>query len=179
MKGIVFNVVEAIIEDEFGASMWDRILANAGLDGVYTSLGNYPDDDLNGIVDAAAKILEMSSTDVLRWVGRRSMSRFRDIVPYIFDNYGNSEDFIKDVNNIIHPEVRKLYPGAGCPHFAVKATGPRYVSLVYNSQRHLCALAEGFIESSAELYGNQLSVHQTECFHKGDKNCVFVVEWAS
>ncbi len=179
MKGIVFNVVEAIIEKEFGPEMWDLLLNNAELDGAYSSLGNYPDSELYAIVDTASQELGLTAAETLKWVGKRSMPYFNDIVPYIFKNYSNSEDFIKDVNNIIHPEIKKLYPGAICPHFHMINSSKKSLSLVYTSPRKLCALAEGFIESAAEIYENNISIHQTECFHNGAKRCVFLVEWVS
>jgi predicted hydrocarbon binding protein len=179
MKGIVFNLIEAIIEKEFGSIMWDRVLDEAGLKGAYTSLGNYSDYEFFSIVEAASAVMNLSVTDTLRWVGRRSMGQFKDLVPYIFENYNNSESFIKDINNIIHPEVKKLYPGAVCPHFHVRLSQKKSVSFIYNSPRKLCALAEGFMQSCAEVYEDRIKIRQPECVHEGSSQCVFVVEWVS
>ena len=55
MKGIVFNVVESIIEREFGGEMWDTLIDEAIVDGAYTSLGNYPDEDLYALIDVASR----------------------------------------------------------------------------------------------------------------------------
>jgi hypothetical protein len=55
MKGIVFNVVESIIEREFGGEMWDTLIDEAKVDGAYTSLGNYPDEDLYALIDVASR----------------------------------------------------------------------------------------------------------------------------
>ena len=179
MKGVVFNVVEAIIENEYGAEMWDTLLDSAKVDGAYTSLGNYPDAELYALVDAASQNLNLSVAETLKWIGKRAMPHFQEVLPYLFENYQHSEEFIKDVNNIIHPEVKKLYPGAICPHFHMVQSSRKTLSLVYTSSRKLCALAEGFIESTAELYGNKVDVKQSECVHHGAERCVFVVEWAS
>ena len=179
MKGIVFNVVETIIEKEYGPEMWDLLLTSAKLDGAYTSLGNYPDAELYSIVDAAARQLGLTAADTLKWIGKRSMPYFSKIAPYIFKNYSHSEDFIKDVNNIIHPEIKKLSPGAVCPHFHIMNSSKKSLSLVYTSPRKLCALAEGFMESAAELYQNNISIRQPECVHDGAERCVFLVEWVS
>src|SRR5438874_2247890 len=43
MKGVVFNLLEEIVVREHGEETWDLLLERAGLGGVYTSLGNYPD----------------------------------------------------------------------------------------------------------------------------------------
>ena len=179
MKGVVFNVVETIIEKEFGAEMWDQLLESAELDGAYTSLGNYPDEELYALVDAASQKLSISAAETLKWIGKRAMPHFQEALPYLFENYHHSEEFIKDVNNIIHPEVKKLYPGAVCPHFHMAQASRETLTLVYNSPRKLCALAEGFIESTDELYGNKIEISQSECVHHGSERCVFVVEWVS
>ena len=54
MKGVVFNLLEAVVEEEHGEAAWDGLLDATGLDGSYTSLGNYPDADLVGLVGAAS-----------------------------------------------------------------------------------------------------------------------------
>ena len=40
---VVFNLLEEIVVREHGEETWDLLLERAGLGGVYTSLGNYPD----------------------------------------------------------------------------------------------------------------------------------------
>ena len=38
MKGIVFNLLEEVVTEAYGADAWDSLLDAAGLDGAYTSL---------------------------------------------------------------------------------------------------------------------------------------------
>ena len=66
VKGILFNLVEEIVVDQWGADTWDDLLAAAGVDGAYTSLGNYPDRELELLVDATSARLELAIPDVLR-----------------------------------------------------------------------------------------------------------------
>ena len=54
MKGIIFNVAEATVSDEFGEDAWDDLLDAAGLDGAYTALGDYPVEQLVALVTAAS-----------------------------------------------------------------------------------------------------------------------------
>ena len=42
MKGVIFNVAEFTVTDEFGAETWDDLLEAADVDGAYTALGDYP-----------------------------------------------------------------------------------------------------------------------------------------
>ena len=54
MKGIIFNVTEKAVTELLGEDAWDDLLDDAGLDGDYTALGTYADEDLLALVSAAA-----------------------------------------------------------------------------------------------------------------------------
>ena len=60
MKGIIFNLAEAVVGKVYGEDTWDAILDRAGLDGSWTSLGSYPDEELLKVVAAAAELLGLS-----------------------------------------------------------------------------------------------------------------------
>ena len=46
MKGIIFNLLEEVVTQAHGEEVWDQLLDAAQVDGAFTSLGNYPDEDL-------------------------------------------------------------------------------------------------------------------------------------
>ena len=46
MKGVVFNIVEEVIEETLPDDAWDAAIVGSGVDGAYTSLGDYADSDL-------------------------------------------------------------------------------------------------------------------------------------
>lgn len=71
MKGIVFDLLEEIVVAEHGDRTWDELLQRAGVDGAYTSLGNYPDSELTALVTAAAELLGGTPEDIVRWYGRQ------------------------------------------------------------------------------------------------------------
>ena len=62
MKGVVFNLLETVVTENYGADTWDDLLDAAGSDGVYTSLEPYDDADLFNIVTAASKALAFHRT---------------------------------------------------------------------------------------------------------------------
>ena len=88
------------------------------LDGAYTSLGSYPDDELFKLVGAAASALHKPTDEILRWFGVAAMPLLAAKYPVFFDPHRNTRSFLLTLNDIIHPEVRKLYPGADVPDFA-------------------------------------------------------------
>ncbi len=176
MKGIIFNLVEEVVTDSYGPDTWDGLLNDAGLDGAYTSLGSYPDDDLHGLVRAASSQLDVPPDDVIRMIGEQSLPRLATRYPAFFDGH-DCRSFLLTLNDIIHPEVRKLYPGAGVPDFTYDDRAPGELLIDYRSVRQLCALAEGFILGAATHFGETVAVDQTSCMHRGDQTCVLRVRF--
>ena len=176
MKGIIFNVVEEVVFDRFGPDAWDAMLETCGLDGVYTSLGSYPDEELNKLVEAACSMTQATSADILRVIGSGAMPRLQERYPTFFDAAPNARSFILSLNSIIHPEVRKLYTGAGCPHFHFGHQDDDLL-MGYNSPRKLCHLAHGFIDGLAKIYDETIIVDQPRCMHNGDASCQLRLRW--
>jgi hypothetical protein len=175
MKGVVFNLLEQVVVQNFGESRWDALLDDTGLSGSYTSLGSYPDTEVEALVGAAAKALNMTPDDVLRWFGRQAMPLLASHYPDFFTPHDNTRSFVMSVNSIIHPEVRKLYAGAGCPHFQFEEKPSGELLMGYNSARKLCALAHGFIEGAGDHFGQTMLVEHPRCMHRGDSNCLMSI----
>lgn len=171
MKGIVFNVLEECVTAEHGADAWDDLLAEAGVAGAYTSLGSYPDAELHAIVTAAASAFGLVEHEVVRWLGRCAAPRFAERYPDLFAPFDSARSFALTLNHIIHPEVRKLYPGASVPEFDFRAPARDRLVLGYRSERRMCAFAEGLLEGAAAHYGERVAIHQPQCMHRGDPHC--------
>ena len=172
MKGIIFNLAEEVIATAHGEQAWDEILDASGLDGAYTSLGSYPDEDLVTLVQAAASQLGVSGNDVLRALGEGAMPLLVERFASFFTGHDSTRPFLLTLNDIIHTEVRKLYPGALVPDFGFETVGDDGLVIRYESARKLCALAEGFILGAAHHYEEQVAIDQPECMHKGADRCL-------
>ena len=173
MKGIVFNLLEDVVCREHGDETWDRLLEAVADEGVYTSLGSYPDERLFALVRAAAVARGQSEDEVLRWFGRQSMPLLAERYPMFFAGLTATRPFLLTLNDIIHPEVRKLYPGAYAPTFEFDTSSPDRLSMAYRSERRLCALAHGFIEGAADFFNEDAACEQPVCMHRGDPKCLF------
>lgn len=103
MKGIVFNLLEEIVVAQYGEDTWDDLLDDAGLDGAYTSLGNYVDEDLMRLVAAASARLELPADEVVRWFGRNATPIFKRQYPDLFAPHDSTWPFVLTLNEIIHP----------------------------------------------------------------------------
>jgi hypothetical protein len=172
MKGVVFNLLEAVVQRELGEDVWDALLEQAQVDGAYTSLGNYPDDEMSKLVTAASAALHKSPDDIVRWFGRSAIPLLAAKHPQFFDAHQSTRPFLLTLNDVIHMEVRKLYPGAVVPVFNYDSSSPDILVMEYMSPRKLCALAEGFIEGTAAHYGEELTLLQPTCMKRGDHKCV-------
>lgn len=178
MKGIVFNLLERVTADAHGEAAWDDILAAAGLDGAYTSLGSYPDQHLTRLVGAASDALETPPDEVVRWFGRSALPLLASSYPAFFEPHHHTRDFLLTLNDIIHPEVRKLYPGADVPDFEMVVADDGGLRIGYGSHRKMCAFAEGLIEGAAAHYGEQVSISQPQCMNRGDETCDLELSFA-
>ena len=132
MKGVIFNAVEDAVERTLGPDAWDDTLDRAAASGSYTSLGNYDDAELVGIIQALPDETGIGLDERLRWVGMNSVPFLVAAFPQFFEGV-DVRGFLPALNHMIHPEVRKLYPGATPPDFDIRDDGGDEISLRYVS----------------------------------------------
>jgi hypothetical protein len=178
MKGIVFNIMERAVSETRGEDAWDQLLDAAGLQGAYTSLGNYPHADFMKLVEAAAADFDMTPRLVLRWIGRAALPEFARRYPELFSRHRDARSFVLTLNSMIHPEVRKLYPEAGVPVFDFDTSSEDVLVIGYRSRRRLCGFGEGLLDGTAAHYGERAAIERPECVLRGDERCVFAIRFS-
>ena len=160
MKGIVFTEFLTMVEERFSLALVEQIIEAAQLpsQGVYTSVGTYP-------VDEMVKLLQQLSTrsgipipDLLKQFGRYLIGRFVRGYPSFFAAHRSTLDFLSAVEEHIHVEVRKLYADAELPRFLCERTNEQTLTMVYRSPRGLADLAEGLIAGCAAHYHQDVHV---------------------
>jgi hypothetical protein len=179
MKGVIFNLLEEAVTAEHGLMAWAGLLEQAGVDGAYSSLGSYPDTELLALVDAAAGTLNSSPQEILRWFGNAAIPLLAARYELFFKPHSSSRTFIVSVNDMIHPEVRKLYAGASCPQFHFHPMDDGRLALGYRSPRKLCHLAHGFIEGAAAWYGETVAVEHLSCMLDDMPVCRIAMDWSA
>ena len=172
MKGIIFNLVEDVVSEAYGEQVWDQLLTEARLDGGYTSMGDYPDEQLHALVGAAATTLEVPADQVLRQFGHGAARGLSEQYPQFFTPHRRSMDFVVTLNDVIHPEVRKFHRAADPPEFVFTPVDDEELLIEYHSRRGLCALADGMLGGAASCFGEQVTVQHETCTHRGDDVCV-------
>ena len=179
MKGIVFNLLEDAVTQKHGTDGWCDLIDAAGMDGVYTSLGSYADEELFALLDAASEMLSIPRTVLLERFGRAAMPMLAERYGVFFEDHTSARSFVLSVNEIIHPEVRKLYAGAGCPNFQFGEDDQGRTLIGYQSPRNMCRLAHGFILGAADHFGSTAQVEHLSCMHDGAETCQMAVDWAT
>jgi hypothetical protein len=172
MKGIIFNLLEQVVTDEAGEETWERVLEAAGVEGAYTAVGTYHHDELHKLADAAASLMGQSPDDVVRWFGVKAIPLLAERYAGFFAGHSSTIPFLLRLNDVVHPEVRKLFPGAYAPDFDFERVDDRSLAIGYVSYRDLCPFAEGLVQGAAEHFGEPVAVEQTRCTRRGDEKCV-------
>jgi hypothetical protein len=175
MKGIVFNLLEEAVVDAHGEDVWESILEAAGVEGAYTSLGNYPDAEALRLVAALCEQVGSTPAEALRGFGRVALPGLVERFPEVVDAHDSAKAFLLTIDDTVHPDVVKLYPDARPPRFFFEDPGPGVLVMHYESERRLCAMAEGMIESAAAHFDETAHIDQTSCTLRGDARCTFVV----
>jgi hypothetical protein len=175
VKGVIFNLVESVVRSERGDDAWDDVIDESGVSGAYTALGSYPDSDLVDIAQTVARQVGTDTSSVVRHVGHEGLELLARRYPEFFTPHEDVRSFLLTLNDIIQPEVRRLYPGALVPEFEYRMDQPGVLELVYRSERGRCDLAEGLVLGAGRHYGQRIGISQPVCVHLGDDHCVLRV----
>ncbi len=157
MKGIVFTEFLEMVESDWSLDMVDRLIEGAGVSGAYTAVGDYPDTEILALVAALSRETGTPAPALMRSFGARLFGRLARSYPGLFPAGGDSFRFLAGLEDIVHAQVRKLYPDAELPTFAVEERGDALI-LTYFSQRPFADLVHGFAEGCVSHYGDSARV---------------------
>ncbi len=158
MKGVIFNAVEEAVVNLYSEDVWDDLLDAAGVSGQYTSLGNYDDSELIALVLAAVEMTGIDANELIKVLGRHSFPHLAGRYPELVEGSAGTHDFLRRVNDIIHPEVLKLHPDATPPEFLFEDRDDNTLRLTYKSARKLGILAQGLIYGAADRFGEEIDI---------------------
>lgn len=177
MKGVVFNLLNELVEEQFGFVAWEKMLAAAESDGEFIEAETYPDELVVKLVTAAHEITDISVADLLRTFGQYMAPAFAKNYPVFFDNQTSLKAFLLTVDRVIHVEVRKLYAEAHLPEFDYVDECDKKLTMYYRSPRKMCHLAEGLIAGCAKHFNEDYQLSHDVCMHNGDRHCELDIEF--
>lgn len=178
MKGIIFTVLNKMVEEKFGLQAWDDLIQESNLSsgGVFTSAKTYPDSDLFALVGAISSKTGVAVPELVQSFGKYTLHELAKAYPQFFKGK-TLKPFLKSVHSIIHVEVLKLHPGAELPTIEYEEPAEKSLVMLYRSKRKMCHLAHGLIEGSAEHFGSKITKRETQCLHRGDDHCRIEIEF--
>lgn len=162
MKGIIFNSVEDAVTTLYSEDTWDDLLDAAGIEGTYTAIGNYRDEDLQKLVVAGCEMTGMEAEELVRTLGRYSFPHLSSRYPELLGDASTTHDFLRRVNDIIHPEVLKLHPDAKPPEFKFEQRSDDVLRMTYRSARKLGILAEGLMIGAGDYFNETVTIEVIE-----------------
>ena len=177
MKGIVYIILNEMIESQYGIDVWEDILREVKpvCEGVYISTENYPDEEIIRYVKVISEKLELPSQDVTRVFGRYLFDELNEKMSFFSKQSPNLFEFLDSIENVVHKEVRKLYVNSHLPSIDCEILSEHELNMHYTSPRKLCYLAEGLISGAAEYYQDDIELVHETCMHKGADQCLLKV----
>lgn len=171
MKGIVFTLLQEVVTNEYDEDTWDDLIDAAGVNGAYTAVGTYDHAELHALVAAAVAALDSTADEIVVWFGRKALPLLAERYPDLFVGHTTARSFVLTLNDVIHPEVRKLFPGAYAPSFDFDTSDPEAIELTYRSNRGLCRFTEGLVMGAADHFGEHAEVVHDRCARDGADAC--------
>lgn len=161
MKGMVFTEFMEMVESTWSLDMVDTLIARANVASgcAYTAVGNYPHEEILALVAALSQETGIAAPELVRAFGKHLFGRFAVAYPRYFEGVETSFQFLAGIENVIHADVRKLYPDAELPTFEVSQVDNR-MTLTYFSEHPFADLAHGQIEGCVAHYGETIDIQR-------------------
>lgn len=172
MKGVIFNALFEMVEQQMGDAMLERVIEGANLPhlGSYTAAGNYPDHEMLALVQQLHLQTSLPIPDLLEAFGKYLFHFLHQGYSHFFKNVTDAFQLLSSVHHYIHVEVKKLYPDTLLPTFTVEVLTPTTLVMLYESPRAMGDLARGLIKATLEHYHENYQLE--EVFPNGNKNTV-------
>lgn len=157
MKGEIFNIIEKFIVESFGEKTFEIIyqaaLPNLETKEPFVGPKTYPDKDLITLHIALIQHLSLNSDEILFKAGKFAFKLLAEKIPTLMATYHHPRDLLLSLNDVIHVEVKKIYPGAITPEFKTTLCESGDVIMEYRSPRKLYTFAEGLIYGCGDYFG--------------------------
>lgn len=171
MKGIVFTEFMDMVEDVFSADILEDIIEKSELpnDGAYTAVGTYDHEEIVRMAVNLSQTVDIPVATLLEVFGKHLFGRFAQLYPVFFENMSEPFEFLKNIDDYIHVEVRKLYPNAELPRFYYEQQSAKELTMYYLSSRHFEDLAVGLITGCLGFFDVTGTVHKTAAQYRGEE----------
>ncbi|ODN41936.1 heme NO-binding domain-containing protein [Piscirickettsia litoralis] len=181
MKGAVFQAFAKFVEENFGDEFWEEVIEGVDpeSDAIYVATKSYDDEELFKLVGFVCEKKELDILDAVESFGQYLFPILADKYSAFLKKGMSLKEFILSIDNVIHVEVRKLYPDAHLPTISYIENDDSNIAMNYSSPRKLCRLAIGLMRGAADYFKGEISINESQCMHMGSDACHINVEFIS
>lgn len=160
MKGMIFTEFLDMVETEFGLETTEDMLDGCELetDGAYTAVGNYDASELVALVVKLSELTDTPIPQLLHAFGSRIFGHFVANYGHFISEAGDTFSLLRNIEDHIHVEVRKLYPDAELPHFNYPVENEGTLTMEYRSERPLAHFAHGLMLATVAHFGEDIEI---------------------
>ena len=134
----------------------------------------YDDAVLLAGVGAAAELSHLPANTLLREYGRYFITNglTSHLCAYLLAQVQSGRDLLLMMRKA-HAQMRRIPDALTPPIFRYEAleNDPKSLTLIYDSDRHLCPVLHGAIEGAAVRYGEKVQIVETACMTQGAPAC--------
>jgi hypothetical protein len=180
MQGIIFNALGEFVEETAGLEAWNDVIeiSKVESEGAYTSGASYPDEEILALATAVCDKLSIELHDGLRAFGKFLFRFLVERGPVQIKEYPDTQTMLKELDSVVHSEVRRVHPDAYTPFFEYVEADSKTGELMYRSDRRLCVVAEGLLQGAADYYGQNVAMQHSECVHHGAEDCRWQLQFS-
>ena len=180
MKGVIFNLFEEFVVENWGEEAFEVILDECDLETeeAFVGPGTYPDGDLLQLVGKAVEKVGISLPDAVRAFGKWILPRLMEQVPDSMTAFDHPKPFLQTIHDVIHVEVRKLYKDAQPPAFTYQDPAPDRLIITYRSPRRMYDLMDGLIDGVGDHFNSPIEFTR-EIEPDGDGAAVYDLKFSS
>ena len=178
MYGLVNKAVREMVTTGHGEAMWEKIRAQAGVEDVFISMDQYPEDVTDKLVMAASAILGASPSDILTGFGHYWIGFAHRNYDFVINLSGNTFlEFVKNLNNM-HSRVGQWMPDLNPPSFTVTdETGDTFHLHYYSSRSGFGPMIKGLLAGLGERFNTEVEVEHLRGAEEGLDHEQFFVRY--
>jgi len=178
MYGLVNKAIREMVTIHYGDAMWEKIRAQAGVDDVFISMDQYPEEVTDKLVIAASAILGVSPGDILNGFGQYWIGFAHRHYGYVFDMSGNTFlEFVKNLNNM-HSRIGQWMPDLKPPSFTVtEETAESFHLHYYSSRSGFGSMVKGLLAGLGERFNTEVKVEHLGGVEQGLDHEQFFVRY--
>lgn len=164
MKGVIFTEFVEMVEREFSPELADEILTQADLPsgGIYTAVGTYQHTEMLELVSLLSEKTKIPANELTMAFGKQLFTSFTENYSEFFDGVSNAFEFLMQIEDHVHSEVRKLYPEAELPSFETRLVDNDTLEMTYRSRRPFADVALGLMQGCAEHFEEDILISEKD-----------------